>query len=313
MTRHARAVVVVSLLSASWALAQDSSIRGELTNVPGRADQLSVQLVQLDRSANPQTAYATSGGSFQFRSVPQGQYMLQVKDLHGNIVKQQMITVVGPNMETSISLGGRAQSAMPEGAPTVSVNQLRHDPDGRAGREYTMAEQYLLKQDLPNARKHLLKALKADPDYADAHLELGTTAFRSGHVEEAKSEFERAVQLDPKQTVAWGNLASLLFQTKAFDDAENTAHQGLKTSPEDSKLHFIAGASSLARGNVNQDAVDHLERASRNYPNAHLLLAEAMIRLGQFKNVLMHLEASLVSNNADVRARAQALIQRLPK
>ena len=42
-----------------------------------------------------------------------------------------------------------------------------------------------------------------------------------------------------------------------------------------------------------------------------LLLAEALLRLGQAKSVLMHLEAALVSSNQEVRNRAEYLIERL--
>ena len=229
------------------------------------------------------------------------------------IVKQQMINVAAPVFETHISIApaARALPAMPVGGATVSVNQLRHDPSGRAAQEFAIGEEFLLKQDIPNARKHLLKAVKADPGYAEAHLELGTTAFRSGQIAEARLEFERAVQLDPKQPIAWGNLASLLFQTKAYNQAEVVANQGLQSFPYDAKLHFLAGASRYAQGQLNQVTTEHLELASKGYPNAHLLLAETLLRLGQVKNVVAHLEASQMPSNSEVRTRAQYLMTKL--
>jgi len=259
-------------------------VRGELRDVPGPADRLTVHLVRPDRSSNSESTFANGSGTFQFFSVAPGSYVLEVRNMQGEVIKQQMITVVGPAFETTISLGGssrREGPAMPAGGATISAKQLRHDPNGRAAREYVLGGEFLVKQDLANARKHMLKAIDADPDYALAHLELGTIAFRSGQIGEARREFERTVELDPKQPVAWGNLASLLFQTKAYGEAESAAQRGLQAMPHDAKLHFIVGASMYARGQFDQGTADHLEQASKSFPNAHLLLGEVLIRLNR--------------------------------
>lgn len=295
MSRFVRVLLVVSLLYAPVIAAANAMLRGELRDAGGPADRFTVHLSTLDNSKPSERAFVASSGTFQFLSVPQGSYLLEVRDSSGNVVKTEMITLAGPVFETSISLGSAsALPAMPAGGGTVSLHRLIRDPNGRAAREFSLGEGFLVKQDLVNARKHLAKAVEADPDYAEAHLELGTTAFRSGRIDEARSEFERAVELDPKQVVAWSNLAVLLFQTKTYDEAERAARRGLDAAPNDAKLHFLAGASLFARGAINTKTLDHLEQAARGYPNAHLLLAEALNSLGRGNNAIMHLRPVLL-------------------
>ena len=308
MSRLARALLVVS--SIAWA--ENGFLRGELRDAGSGADRLKVEVSSLDRSNFSESAFVGADGSFQFRSLPMGSYQLQVRSLSGEILVHQMLTIAGPASEIVIAMPVH-RNMVPEAGPTVSLSQLRRDPNGRAALEFWRGEDYLMKADLPNARKHLLKAVKADPEFAEAHVELGTTAFRAGEWEEARREFERGVELDPKQTIGWSNLASLLFQTKAYNGAEDAALHGLANAPNDPKLNFVAGASSFARGQVNVAMADRLEKATKGYANAHLLLAEVLLKLGQMKNVMMHLEAALVSTNADVRARAQFLMARIRK
>jgi hypothetical protein len=314
-----RIVLVVSLLwlsAASFALAENASIRGEVLDASGPVDRLTVYLTSVERGSTSEKAFVSPGGSFQFASIAQGNYVLEVRNIQGDVIAQRMISVMGGPLETSISLrniSGSPQRGTASGSPTVSVNQLRHDPDGHAVREFLIGEKALLKQDLPRARKYFMKALELDPDYPEAHIELGSTAFRSGRLDEAKLEFKRALELDPKQPMAWGNLAALLYQNKEYDRAEETARDGIRNVPNDPKLHFVLGAARMAKGQYTGDTARHLDLALTDFPNAHVLLAETLLRLGELSRAKPHLEASLASENSKVRARAEFLIREVNK
>lgn len=312
MSSPSRALLVVSLCSLAIAFGENSTVRGELRDGAEPLDRYAVYLVSSQRGSDSDRAYVSSSGSFQFRSVVPGNYMLEVRNMQGDVIRQQSITVAGMAVEAFVSLG-HTRPAVTPGQPSISVSQLRRDPDGRAARELAQGEEFLLRKDLSNARKHFVRALKVDPDYAEAHAELGTCAFRAGQMDEAKQEFERAVALDPKQIVAWGNLATMLFQSKTFGQAEQVARQGLAAEPGDRKLHFVLGAARFGQGVLEGDTVEHLELASVSYPNAHLMAAEALVRLGDMKRARPHLEASLISNNAAIRARAEYLLGKLER
>jgi protein O-mannosyl-transferase len=59
---------------------------------------------------------------------------------------------------------------------------------------------------LPDAIKHNLIALEINPDYAEAHLNLGTDLVSSGQYKKGISHLKTALQLSPKATDAHNNL-----------------------------------------------------------------------------------------------------------
>ena len=71
-------------------------------------------------------------------------------------------------------------------------------------------------------------------------------AYRTGQIEEAKSEFRRATELDKAQHLAWANLATIYFNEHDYEAAEQAALHGLEKSPNVPKLHFLAGTAQLA-------------------------------------------------------------------
>ena len=55
--------------------------------------------------------------------------------------------------------------------------------------------------DMEGALSQFHAALEAQPDYADAHYQLGQALRRKGNAEGAKREFQEALRLDPTLTM----------------------------------------------------------------------------------------------------------------
>ena len=127
MIRLAGALFAVAVFASPLVEAQNSLIRGELRGAPGAGDQFSVTLIS--GAGPPETAYVGAGGSIQFHSIPQGTYQMEVRNMHGEVVKQQMLTVVGPSMETIITLTSALRAprvASPSDGATVSLNRFNN-------------------------------------------------------------------------------------------------------------------------------------------------------------------------------------------
>jgi len=73
---------------------------------------------------------------------------------------------------------------------------------------------------IPEAVKHLKKALELSPDYADALNYLGYMwAERGENLDEARSMIERAVKLEPDNAAFIDSLAWVLFKLKRSEEA----------------------------------------------------------------------------------------------
>jgi tetratricopeptide (TPR) repeat protein len=73
---------------------------------------------------------------------------------------------------------------------------------------------------IPEAVKHLKKALELSPDYADALNYLGYMwADRGENLDEARSMIERAVKIEPENAAFLDSLAWVLFKLKRSEEA----------------------------------------------------------------------------------------------
>jgi tetratricopeptide (TPR) repeat protein len=114
-------------------------------------------------------------------------------------------------------------------------------------------------ESLDQAAQAYRKAVEAAPEWVEARINLGTTLYQLGHMEEAREHFSMAVEFEPQNALAEFNLGCVLEQ------------QG-KT----------------------QDAIAHLSRAVELAPglaDAHLNLALAFEKSGQLHHAVRHLSA----------------------
>ena len=56
------------------------------------------------------------------------------------------------------------------------------------------------------------KAVDAAPEWVEAHINLGTTLYQLGRMEEARVEFTLAVEFEPENALAEFNLGCVLEQ-----------------------------------------------------------------------------------------------------
>ena len=81
---------------------------------------------------------------------------------------------------------------------------------------------------IDEAMAHYRKALEIKPDYAEAHNNLGTALARRGQIDEAMAQFQRALEIKPDYAEAHNNLGFALAGCGRIDEA--IAHY--RTGPE---------------------------------------------------------------------------------
>jgi tetratricopeptide (TPR) repeat protein len=117
----------------------------------------------------------------------------------------------------------------------------------------------LVAQKSPRAAEHYESAIRANPEFAEAHVGLGLERAREGKDEEALAHFAQAVKLQPQSLDARMNQAIALAKLRRFDEASDEFKQVLKLEPKSVEAHLNLGIA-LARQNRFDEAIGYFEK-----------------------------------------------------
>ncbi len=113
--------------------------------------------------------------------------------------------------------------------------------------------------------------------------ERGFAALAAGQIQRAKTEFEVAVDADPRNASAIGGLAEVAFERARYDDALRMARKATRLSPRNSKYLLLVGDSSFKLARY-PDALKAYQRAQALDPSdaeVSARLSRMSARLGQ--------------------------------
>lgn len=113
-----------------------------------------------------------------------------------------------------------------------------------------------------------LEALRADPNAASLHNELGALLVQKNFPKDAAREFERAVDLDPKLFAAWYNLGLVRSSLNDHDGAHNAYEKTVDLKPGHPQALFQLGLTAEKNRNVEK-AVGYYAKAFMH--NARLM------------------------------------------
>lgn len=197
------------------------------------------------------------------------------------------------------------------------------------------------------AKAAFAKGIAVDPELPELHGSLGSFLLASGDAAGAEKEFREAVRIEPGVARAQANLASLLASRSAFaearyhfegaihlkpddaetrlnyarmlvsmgkaSDAEQQVRAAANAAPNLAGAHELWGALLATRGDTDA-ALGELQAAVRLQPDfgrAQFELGVVLGRKGDFAASLEHLKLAAQSSDADARASAQQLLQKL--
>lgn len=139
-----------------------------------------------------------------------------------------------------------------------------------------------------------------------AHNNLGNMQYRQRKYSQAIHNFEKALELNPHDTIPYHNLGLSYFKVGRYDEAERIILMMLQLRPELIYLHQYLGDIAMVRNNPAL-AVQLFHRALAGAPgDAYVLgsLAEAYLQLGDGRQALAFAQAALAKNPAQGKARA---------
>lgn len=131
------------------------------------------------------------------------------------------------------------------------------------------------------AIKQLKLATEANPNDAAAWQYLGDAYRTLLASDEARTAYERSIQLRPDHISTRVALTTALFYWGTSEATIKAATEALSLDPKNALLHFLRGETSIRQGNV-ADALKDAEAAlttDPNYGNALLLRSEAYLKL----------------------------------
>lgn len=135
-------------------------------------------------------------------------------------------------------------------------------------------------QDNERAQEHLEAALATNPNYVQAHFNLGNLAERRGDREEAQARFEQCLEIEPQNDYAHARLADA-HQFIDRDDALLARLAERAPSSNNADLHFAVGRA-YDQLEAFDEAWSHFVRANdldrESFPEYRQSRSEALVR-----------------------------------
>lgn len=183
---------------------------------------------------------------------------------------------------------------------TISVHELLL-PAG-AIKEFQRSEKAVRSGNFQSAAEHLRKAIQIDPDFIQAHNNLGASYLQLSEYESAVSEFQRAIALDPGVQETHRNLGLGLFLLHRYVEAEIAARRALQLDPQRSNARYTLGRILAAEGNGSAEAEQLLRQSLPEFVDARLPLAQVLLNRGATEEAAAELRAYMTSPGANPAA-----------
>jgi tetratricopeptide (TPR) repeat protein len=154
----------------------------------------------------------------------------------------------------------------------------------------SLGQEYYQHGVFDQAERHFSAALASIPaswtrTRAKAYSNLGVMREAEGKLEEARADYQRAIQLDPQNLSFHLNLGSALARLGKKKEAVQVYEEALRINPEAALAHYSLGIVLAEEGNW-RDASDCFRRAMTLAAQAGQFELESQIRerLASYKN-----------------------------
>lgn len=134
--------------------------------------------------------------------------------------------------------------------------------------------------DLNTARRHYERAIKINPEYAEAVNNLGTIYYAQKSYRKAVTYYRRALKITPNSASVLSNLGTAYFARKKYKEALEAYQQALAIDPEVFEHRNAAGVLLQ-------------ERTVEERAKFHFYLAKTYAKAGNPERAIMYLRKAL--------------------
>jgi tetratricopeptide (TPR) repeat protein len=138
-----------------------------------------------------------------------------------------------------------------------------------------------------------LLVLQASGSPAVEHVHAGVAAEKSGQLDAALAEFQKATELDPQLAVAFTDLGGVYIEKRDYAAALPPLRRAVELSPNLEAAHRLLGYALLAQGYANE-AIPHLEQG-----HAEEALGIALLEAGKLPEAVSALQKALAQSPDD--------------
>lgn len=229
-----------------------------------------------------------------------------VRIANRNITDNPDIGTITLSPDTGAS--GTSESATTAAAPKEAM------------KHFDKARSEWLSRNANGAEHELEKAVKIDPQFAEAWYQLGKLQLMKNDNDKALASYQKAAAADAKFVSPYEPIAELSSAQKKWQDVANAADAALKLDPEGTPQLWYFDAL----GKYNLGKVDDAEASARKSmamdpqhlaPNTEQLLAVMLASQGQLEEALKHLQNSLTyvkpGPNADLIKQQIAQLEKV--
>jgi type IV pilus assembly protein PilF len=183
--------------------------------------------------------------------------------------------------------GGEVRQETPPARDEQSVARL-------AGTRLELASLYFSRGETTTALSEVNRAIAAKPDYAAAYNLRGLIHASLGDAQRAEADFQKALQLDPRNADTMQNYGWFLCQNQRFAPAEAQFQNALaQTGYRNAAMTLRAMGNCQARDGKLDDAGRSLMRSYEldpSNPATAVNLAEVLYRQGEYARASFYID-----------------------
>ena len=287
------------LLSVAFALPSPSladqsvTLRGQILTKDGQVIPSGVTVsLETNQGQLAGSRSADAFGGYVFDGLPVGSYHLTVTADKFQIYQQDVDLSFRQESYTLNIFLTPANKTVVKVAPALTDEAAPKT----ARKEYEKGEHALNEKKIPDARRHLERAVAAYPCYARAQVELAQVDLHDRKTDSAEARFKKAIQCDGTFLDSFSELAQLCIIEKKFVEGEGILNQGLRLSPQAWLFRYQMGQVHYGMQKYPESVQDYLAAQSL-HPEMpakfHIKLATAYLRTNTYDRALAEFQTYL--------------------